>query len=168
MGINIHRGRIVCDKRWPDGGRFTRVCANRTEAKGLLARIEASIVDGTWPELKEKLKLRDREVVTLEEYSETYVEEYAKARNKPKAWKRKETSFKAINRHMGTVRLEAISAALLHRFVTMGAFGAFLIVHGHTSSVIGFFTLLFYHKSKKRAKILTVPRDPGLRSPLYL
>ena len=93
MGINIHRGRIVCDRRWPDGSRFTRVCANKTQAKQLLARIEASIVDGSWVELKEKLKLRERDSLTLEEYSETYIEEYAKARNKKKAWKRKETSF---------------------------------------------------------------------------
>lgn len=34
---------------------------------------------------------------------------------------------------------------LFHGFMTMGAIGAFLIVHGHASPVIGFFCLLFYH-----------------------
>ena len=50
MGVRSYRGRIVCDKHWPDKTRTIRVCRNRTEAKQLLIRIEAAIVDGTWPE----------------------------------------------------------------------------------------------------------------------
>ena len=103
MGIRKYRGQIVCDKRWPDGNRTTRVCVNRTQAKQLLARIDASIADGGWREFKEKLKLRDRGTLTLEEYSKTYIEEYAKARNKKNSWKRKQTSFRALNSVLGRI-----------------------------------------------------------------
>ena len=50
MGIRKYRGQIVCDKRWPDGSRIICKCSNRTQAKGLLARIAAAIADGTWLE----------------------------------------------------------------------------------------------------------------------
>ena len=40
MGIRKYRGQIVCDKRWPDGSRIIRKCSNRTQAKGLLARMK--------------------------------------------------------------------------------------------------------------------------------
>jgi integrase len=117
MGIRKYRGRIVCDKRWPDGNRTTRVCANRTQAKQLLDRINASIADGSWREFKEQLKLRDRETQTLKEFSKTYMEEYAKVRNKKKAWKRKQTSLNALNQFMGRVNLDAITLSHLHNYV---------------------------------------------------
>lgn len=87
MGVRKYRGQIVCDKRWPDGSRTTRVCANRTQAKQLLDRINASVADGSWPEFKRKLQLRDRESVTLTVFAETYIEQYAKVRSKPRAWR---------------------------------------------------------------------------------
>ena len=82
MGVRKYRGQIVCDKRWPDGNRTTRVCANRTQAKQLLDRINASIADGSWREFKEKLKLRNRGTLMLQDFSKTYIEEYTKVRNK--------------------------------------------------------------------------------------
>ncbi|MDA2925581.1 tyrosine-type recombinase/integrase [Acidobacteria bacterium AH-259-L09] len=117
MGIRKYRGQIVCDKRWPDGSRTTRVCANRTQAKQLLDRINASIADGSWREFKEKLKLRDHGKLTLQDFSKTYIEEYAKVRNKKKSWKRKQTSLNALNRYIGTLDLNAISPAYLHNYV---------------------------------------------------
>lgn len=117
MGVRNYRGQIVCDKRWPDGSRTTRVCNNRTQAKQLLDRINASVVDGSWPEFKQKLQLRDRGSVTLQEFSETYIEQYAKVRNKKKSWKRKQTSLKALNQFMGNLKLDAITPIQLHKFV---------------------------------------------------
>jgi len=117
MGVRKYRGQIVCDKRWPDGNRTTRVCANRTQAKQLLDRINASIADGTWQKLKEQLKLRDRGTLTLKEFSKTYIEEYAKVRNKKKSWLRKQTSLNALNQFMGRVKLEAITPGHLHNYV---------------------------------------------------
>ena len=118
MGVRKYRGQIVCDKRWPDGSRTTRVCANKTQAKQLLDRINASVVDGSWPEFKQKLQLRDRELVTLEEFSETYIEQYAKVRNKPRAWQRKLTSLKPLKQFMGKIELEAITPVHLHNYVS--------------------------------------------------
>lgn len=117
MGVRNYRGQIVCDKRWPDGSRTTRVCNNRTQAKQLLDRINASVVDGSWPEFKQKLQLRDRGSVTLQVFSETYIEQYAKVRNKKKSWKRKQTSLKALNQFMGNLKLDAITPIQLHKFV---------------------------------------------------
>ena len=117
MGIRKYRGRTVCDKRWPDGCRIVRACGNRTQAKQLLDRINASIADGTWQKLKEQLKLRDRGTLTLEEFSKIYMEEYSKVRNKKKSWLRKQSSLNALNRYMGTLDLNAISPSYLHNYV---------------------------------------------------
>jgi len=117
MGIRKYRGRTVCDKRWPDGGRIVRAFGNKTQAKQLLDRINASIADGTWQKLKEQLKLRDRGTLTLEEFSKIYMEEYSKVRNKKKSWLRKQSSLNALNRYMGTLDLNAISPSYLHNYV---------------------------------------------------
>jgi len=117
MGIRKYRGQIVCDKRWPDGNRTTRVCVNRTQAKQLLDRINVSIADGTWQEFKEKLKLRERGKLTLKEFSKTYIEEYAKVRNKKRAWERKLTSLKPLTLYMGRMELQTITPAHLHRYI---------------------------------------------------
>ncbi len=117
MGIRKYRGQIVCDKRWPDGNRTTRVCANRTQAKQLLDRINVSIADGSWREFKEKLKLRDRGALTLKEFSETYMEEYSKSRNKKKSQLRKQVAFKFINQFLGDLNLDVVTLAHLHKYV---------------------------------------------------
>jgi len=117
MGIRKYRGQIVCDKRWPDGNRTTRVCVNRTQAKQLLDRINVSIADGTWQEFKEKLKLRDRGALTVKEFSETYMEEYSKSRNKKKSQLRKQVALKFINQFLGDLNLDAVTLAHLHKYV---------------------------------------------------
>ena len=119
MGIRNYRGQILCVKDWPDGKRFKRKCANRTEAKNILTEIEESIRNGSWPEHREKLRLRNRfeEEVTLELYSETYINDYAKVRNKIRAWKRKQTSLNALNPFLGHLDLKTISPAHLHNYV---------------------------------------------------
>jgi len=117
MGVRKYRGQIVCDKRWPDGNRTTRVCANRAQAKQLLDRINVSIADGTWQEFKEKLKLRDRGALTLKEFSETYMEEYSKSRNKKNSQLRKQVAFKFINHFLGDLNLDVVTLAHLHKYV---------------------------------------------------
>ena len=117
MGVSTYRGQIVCDKRWPDGTRMIRVCANKTKAKQLLDQINGSIADGSWREFREKLRLRDRNVLTLHAYSKTYLEDYSAVRNKPKTWKRKITSFNSLNRFLGKLELESITSAHLHHYI---------------------------------------------------
>jgi integrase len=119
MGIRQYRGQILCVKDWPDGKRFKRQCANRTEAKSLLGDIEAAIRNGSWPEYREALSLRRRNEgkVTVEQYSETYLNDYATVRNKPKAWLRKKTSFNALNPVLGHLDLRNVCPAYLHNYV---------------------------------------------------
>jgi len=119
MGIRKCRGQIVCDKRWPDSSRTTRVCGNRTQAKQLLDRINVSIADGTWQEFKERLKLRDRGTLTLKDFSQTYIEDCAKVRNKKRAWQRKLTSLKALNNFMGRIELSLPSPLLIPHLGTV-------------------------------------------------
>jgi site-specific recombinase XerD len=106
-------------KDWPDGKRFKRKFPNKRKAEAMLTRIEASILDGTWPEFREKLKLKNRlrESVALAEFSETYTEDYAKVRNKKKAWKRKITSFRKLISRLGHLRLEEVSPTHLHKYI---------------------------------------------------
>ncbi len=47
-----------------------RICPNRTEAKNLLKRIEGAIVNGTWRDLQDDLRLRNRGKVTFAESAE--------------------------------------------------------------------------------------------------
>ena len=71
MGVNrvTKRGksRIEVRKRWPDGTTFRRYYSNKTIAKHMLARLEESIVTGTWPELKDELtgKLEAQRPITF-------------------------------------------------------------------------------------------------------
>ena len=117
MGVRKYRGQIVCDKRWPDGSRTTRVCGNKTQAKQLLDRINVSIADGSWSEFKQKLQLRDRESVTLNEFSRIYMKDFVEVRNKKKTYNRKQTSLKVLNQFMGKLKLDAITPIQLHKFV---------------------------------------------------
>jgi site-specific recombinase XerD len=106
-------------KDWPDGRRFKRKFDNDTQAKTRLTKIEASILNGNWREYRETLKLRDLapSTVALRDYSDTYLEDYAKARNKKKSWLRKKTSLNALNRALGKSPLDAITPSHLHNYV---------------------------------------------------
>jgi hypothetical protein len=119
MGVRKYRGRYRVVKDWPDGKRFNRLFPNRKQAEDMLTRIEASILDGTWIEFREELKLRNRcdAKVPLKDFSETYIRDYARVRNKKKAWKRKVTSFNALNRYLGELDLKEISPARMHNYV---------------------------------------------------
>ncbi len=118
MGIRKYRGHYLCVKDWPDGKHFKRQYPNRRQANEMLTRIEASILNGTWLEFRERLRLRNRSdsMVTLRDFSETYIQDYAQIRNKKKAWKRKVTSFNALNRYLCGLDLREISPARLHTY----------------------------------------------------
>ena len=117
MGVRKYRGQIVCDKHWPDGTRTIRVCANKTQAKQLLVQIEASIANGTWRKFQEQLQLRNRNVVNIEDFSEIYMDEYSKSRNKVSSQVRKRVAFKFLNKQFGKMNLESITPAHLHKYV---------------------------------------------------
>ncbi len=117
MGIRKYRGQIVCDKHWPDGTRTIRVCPNRTQAKQLLDRINASVADGSWREFKSQLALRGRGFVTLRAYSQTYLEEYAQSRNKRSSVNRKRIAIRFLNQFMGQLELEFVTPAQAHKYI---------------------------------------------------
>ena len=117
MGIRKYRGQIVCDKHWPDSTRTIRVCPNRTQAKQLLDRINASVADGSWREFKSQLALRGRGFVTLRDYSQTYLEEYAQPRNKRSSVNRKRVAIRFLNQFMGKLELESVTPAQVHKYV---------------------------------------------------
>jgi site-specific recombinase XerD len=119
MGIRDRGHYFLCVKDWPDGRRFKRKYPNEKQARNMLTRIEASILDGSWRELRETLKVRGirEDGVLLRDYADTYLEDYAKARNKLKSWQRKQVCLKALNRHLGHIALDALTPAHLHNYV---------------------------------------------------
>jgi integrase len=117
MGVIIHRGQIAASKCWPDRTKTIRVCKNRTQANDLQKLMDAAVVNGTWREYKEQLKLRNRNRITLSDFAGTYIKDYAKPRNKPKTVKRKETSLLVLKDFMGSKELESITASLVHKYV---------------------------------------------------
>ena len=107
----------MVDKRWPDSSRIIRVCSNRTKAKNLLDRINGAIAEGRWQELQAELVLRRREVVTLEDFAPTYMEELVAIRNKKKTFQRKQTSLNSLIPSLGKLELQSITPAHLHGYV---------------------------------------------------
>jgi len=121
MGVNrvTKRGkrRIEVRKRWPDGSTFRRYYSNKTIAKHMLARLEESIVTGTWPELKDELtgKLEAQRPITIEQFSDIFLEDYVKPRSR--SWKRYELTLRQFNRQLGNVPLEQFTRQKLHGWV---------------------------------------------------
>ena len=117
MGVRKYQGQILCDKSWPDGKRFKRKYPNRKQAENMLTRIGASILDGSWREFRAQIQLRNRNKARFEDFTETYLEEYAEPRNKKGAVRRKKVAFNAMNPVLGELELEDISPARLHNYV---------------------------------------------------
>ncbi len=112
-----HRGKLryVVSKYWPNGsGRLRKYAPNYTAAKALLTRVEQSILDGTWRELKQELS-GNIHALTVREFSRKFIEEYCKPRMR--SWKRYVLSFKSLNQHLGKVRLAEFSRQDLHRYI---------------------------------------------------
>ena len=112
MGINrvFKRGkpRIELRRRWPDGSTFRRYYPNKTSAKTVLARIEVSILDGSWPVLREGLSEKSvSRGLTIEEFSERFLEE-SRSRVKPSTWERYRHYFRFINRDLGRILFKQI------------------------------------------------------------
>ena len=95
----------------------TRVCPNRTQARQLLDRIDASIADGAWRKFKSQLTLRGRGFVILQDFSQTYLEEYAQPRNKRSSVNRKRVAIRYLNQFMGELELESVTPAQAHKCI---------------------------------------------------
>ena len=122
MSVRIDRDkhgqkRVVCDHRWPDGKRYRRVMQNRATAKQVDARIAAAIATGTWRELRLELEYGQKLDFAIREFGEYYFEVYCKVRNKETSWKRKRSSLRHINRHLGRIRLGELTLSHVHKFI---------------------------------------------------
>ncbi len=114
-----HRGRpsIFVSKRWPDGSRFRRKMPNRTLAKALLRRIEESIAQGDWKELRGELTGRRlNRSLTLEEFAPHYMS-YCQATNRRPDFKRQ--ALTVLLRILGEVPIDQLRKPDARRFVTV-------------------------------------------------
>ena len=110
------RQRYVVSKYWPSGsGRLRMYAPNYRSAKALHTRVEASILDGTWEQLKQELSGGKREVWTVRRFYERFREEYCKPRLR--SWQRYELSFKSLNTALGHIPLKKFQRKDLHRYV---------------------------------------------------
>ena len=122
MGINRWkdrhgRERIVVSKYWPDKSRTRLYCRNMTLAKKLMARIDESVVMGTWRKLKEELTGPWQDAnPTIEEFAEIYLTEYCRTRNTRPDFKQQ--ALTSIVRILGQVRLKDLRRPHAYQFIT--------------------------------------------------
>lgn len=104
---------VVVSKYWPDGERFRRRCPNKTVANNLVARINASVAEGRWKELRKEL-IRPEKDYTISEFADVYLEEYCKKRNTRPDFK--EETLRVIKDLVGDVKLRDFSRSDALRF----------------------------------------------------
>ncbi len=93
----------------PGSGVTTRI------PKRTLARMEASIVEATWRDLKQELLHSREKPTSVEEFSRVFLDEHAKVRMR--SWKRYALSLRSLNHSLGAISLEGFSRKHLHRYV---------------------------------------------------
>jgi len=120
--VKYRRNRIELRKRWPDGSEYRRFFPNKTRAKHMLTRIENSILEGTWRDLRQELQRgptvqpeEETLPITVEEFSKQFLE-----RSKlkaPKSWNRYAISFKSLTRYLGDIQMEEFMRQDLYKYV---------------------------------------------------
>ena len=110
------RRRYVVSKYWPNGSGRLRMCApNYRSAQALQTRVESSILDGTWKQLKRELAGGNRTNWTAQSFYTRFLEEYCKPRMR--SWRSYEGSFKSLNAMLGTIPLKEFQRKDLHRYL---------------------------------------------------
>ena len=110
------RRRYVVSKYWPNGSRRLRKYApNYRSAQALQTRVESSILDGTWKQLKRELAGGNRTIWTVRSFYERFIEEYCKPRLR--SLRRYSLSFKRLNAVLGNISLKEFQRKDLHRYV---------------------------------------------------
>ena len=103
------RRRYVVSKYWPNGsGRLRKYAPNYRSAQALQTRVESSILDGTWKQLKQELAGQHRTIWTVRSFYERFYEEYCKPRLR--SLRRYTLSFKTLNAMLGNIPLKEFSA----------------------------------------------------------
>ena len=110
------RRRYVVSKYWPNGsGRLRMYAPNYRSAQALQTRIESSILDGTWKQLKQELAGGKRTIWTVRRFYKRFFEEYCKPRLR--CLRRYALSFKSLNAMLGNIPLKEFQRKDLHRYV---------------------------------------------------
>jgi len=108
--------RVVVSKRWPDGSRFRRYVPNITIGKKILARIEESIAMGTWRALKEELRHEADDEATIRSFSEVYLNEYCRVRNRRPDFK--EETLRSVVKILGDVKISDVRRKHAHLYAS--------------------------------------------------
>ena len=110
------RRRYVVSKYWPNGsGRLRMYAPNYRSAQALQTRVESSILDGTWKQLKQELPGGNRTIWTVRSFYERLFEEYCKPRMR--SWRRYALSFKSLNAALGNIPLKEFQRKDLYHYV---------------------------------------------------
>ncbi len=110
------RRRYVVSKYWPnESGRLRMYAPNYRSAQALQTRIESSILDGTWKQLKQELAVGNRTIWTVHSFYKRFLEEYCKPRMR--SWRSYEGSFKSLNAMLGNITLKEFQRKDLYRYV---------------------------------------------------
>ena len=88
---------------------------NSRTAQALQTRIESSILDGTWKQLKQELTGGNRSIWTVQSFYERFFEEYCKPLMC--SGRRYELSFKNLNAMLGNIPLKEFQCKDLYRYV---------------------------------------------------
>ena len=112
------RGRrgYVFSKYWPHGpGRLRMYAPNYRSAQALQTRVESSILDGTWKQLKQELAGQNRTIWTVHSFYKCFLEEYCKPRMR--FWRSYEGSFTSLNAMLGDIPLKESQRIDLYGYV---------------------------------------------------
>ena len=107
--------QIVCDRRWPDGSRFRRVMLNPRKAQDMDVRIRASILDGSWREVKKQLERGIPKEETVSQFADRYLQEYCKVYNR--RWQRKVTSLRPLKEKLGNLLVRELRPKHLYLYL---------------------------------------------------
>ena len=110
------RRRYVVSKYWPNGsGRLRMYAPNYRSAQALQIRVESSILDGTWKQLKQELAGGNRTTWTVRSFYKRFFEEYCIPRMRSR--RRYALSFKSLNAVLGNIPLKEFQRKDLYRYV---------------------------------------------------
>ncbi len=111
--------RYVVSKYWPEqSGRIRFYMPNMALAKQLVARIDHSIVQGTWRDLKAELAGeagKSDKAETVASFSSRFIEE--RCRPRMRTWDDYERSLKSICRQMGSVPVNSVRRSHVMQFM---------------------------------------------------
>ncbi len=111
--------RYVVSKYWPDqSGRIRLYMPNMALAKQLVARIDHSVINGTWRDLKAELAgepVIEEKEETVASFSSRFIEERCKLRMR--TWYDYERSLQNVCRQMGSVPVRSVRRSHAMQFV---------------------------------------------------